>query len=66
MTTNYNKQHHLINKNFKSENSLVDPIKVLTELTRKDIERSYNIDESKDTEINYSNRYGWSLRRIID
>ena len=51
--------------NIKSKDSLTESIKVLTELTRKDIERSYNIDNSTDTEINYSNRYGWSLRRTF-
>ena len=49
-----------------SENTLVDSIKVLTELTQKDIKRSYNIDDSQDTEVYYSNRYGWSLRKTFD
>ena len=64
MTLINNKKNHLKN-NIKSEDSLAESIKVLTKLTRKDIERSYNIEDSKNTEINYSNRYGWSLRRTF-
>ena len=52
--------------NIKSKDSLTESIKVLTELTQKDIKRSYNIDDSQDTEVYYSNRYGWSLRKTFD
>ena len=47
------------------ENLSFDSIKVLSDLTQKDIERSYNIENVKNTEANYSNRYGWFLRRVI-
>ena len=34
--------------------------------SKKDIERSYNIENIKGTEAYYSNRYGWSLRKPLD
>ncbi|SVE23095.1 uncharacterized protein METZ01_LOCUS475949 [marine metagenome] len=40
-------------------------VRVLSDIARKDIERSYNIDNSSDTEAYYSNRYGWTLRRSL-
>ena len=64
MTTSNKKK--FLNNNNKSENSLVESIKFLTDLTRKDIERSYNIDNANNTEIYYSNRYGWSVRKAFD
>ena len=46
--------------------SQVDSIKILSDLTRRDIEKSYNIGSTDGTEAYYSNRYGWALRRITD
>jgi len=63
--TTINKNSNL-NKVFKNKNTLSDSVKVLAELTRKDIERSFNIDDSNNTEIYYSNRYGWFLRRNFE
>ena len=57
-----------INNNRKSSEQkslLNDSIKILSDLTRKDIERSYNIENVEGTEAYYSNRYGWFLRRVI-
>ena len=56
------------NKNNKSnkQDTLVDNIRILSDITRKDIEKSYNIDSSHGTEVYYSNRYGWTLRRNIE
>ena len=48
------------------DNSTVDSIKLLSEFTRKDIEKSYNLDAVKGTEAYFSNRYGWTLRKIQD
>ena len=48
------------------DNSLVDSVKVLSEFTRKDIEKSYKLDTVKGTEAYFSNRYGWTLRRTVD
>ena len=45
--------------------SMVDSVKILSEFTRKDIEKSYNLDTIQGTEAYYSNRYGWTLRKSI-
>ena len=45
--------------------SLVNTVRILSDITRKDIEKSYNILEAQDTRAYYSNRYGWTLRRNI-
>ena len=49
----------------KKKHSLVDSIRILSEITRMDIEKSYNIDSIDGTEAYYSNRYGWTLKRTI-
>ncbi len=48
------------------KNSLVDSVRILSDITRRDIEKSYNIDSISGTEAYYSNRYGWTLKRTID
>ena len=45
------------------EGSLVNTVRMLSDITRKDIEKSYNILDTKGTRAYYSNRYGWTLRR---
>ena len=52
----------------KSSNndSLANSIRILSDMTRRDIEKSYNINETQSTEAYYSNRYGWTLRKTID
>ena len=57
-----NQSKNLIN----SENSPVEGIRILSDLTRKDIEKSYKIENTNNTEAYYSNRYGWTLRRILE
>ena len=49
-----------------NKGSLLDTVRILSDITRKDIEKSYNILETQDTRAYYSNRYGWTLRRDID
>ena len=39
---------------------------IINEFTKKDIEKSYDLDNLKGTEAYYSNRYGWTLRKSID
>ena len=62
----------LRNRQIKSSNSsnqtdtLVDSVKILSDITRRDIEKSYNINETEGTEAYYSNRYGWTLRKTIE
>ena len=46
--------------------SLVDSVRILSEFTRRDIEKSYSINETQGTEAYYSNRYGWTLRKTIE
>jgi hypothetical protein len=65
MTTSTN-QMNFTEKNSSNDNSMVDSVKILSEFTRKDIEKSYNLDTIKGTEAYFSNRYGWTLRRTID
>ena len=48
------------------EGDLVDNVRILSDLTRRDIQKSYNIESTQGTEAYYSNRYGWTLRRIVD
>ena len=45
------------------EGSLVNTVRILSNITRKDIEKSYKILETQDTRAYYSNRYGWTLRK---
>ena len=46
-----------------TEGSLVNTVRILSDITRKDIEKSYNISDTQDTRAYYSNRYGWTLRK---
>jgi hypothetical protein len=50
----------------KTNESMVDSVKILSDMTRRDIEKSYNLDTIRGTEAYYSSRYGWTLRRSID
>ena len=45
------------------DSSLVNTVKILSDITRKDIEKSFNILETQGTSAYYSNRYGWTLRK---
>ena len=57
--SNQTKQIH------NSDDSLENTIRLLADLTRKDIEKTYNISNAHGTETYYSNRYGWSLRKTV-
>ena len=65
MTTSSN-QMNIVENKIKNNESLVDSVKILSEMTRRDIEKSYNLDTIKGTEAYYSNRYGWTLKRTIE
>ena len=56
--------HNQLQNSQKSESLLFDSIKVLSDLTRKDIERLYNVENMKGSEISYSDRNGWYLRKV--
>ena len=65
MTNQNNRQ--ILSKSLSSKkDSLVDSVRILSDITRRDIEKSYNINDTYSTEAYYSNRYGWTLRRSID
>ena len=64
MTTQSNKRM-LKNNSNNEEGTLIDSVKILADITRRDIEKSYNIENNQDTEAYYSNRYGWTLRKTI-
>ena len=65
MTTPSN-QMITIGTRLKTDESMVDSVKILSDMTRRDIEKSYNLDTIRGTEAYYSGRYGWTLRRSID
>ena len=50
----------------KTSETMVDSVRILSNMTRRDIEKSYNLDTIRGTEAYYSGRYGWTLRRSID
>ena len=64
--TTQSKQHIKATKSSIHNGSLVDSVRILSNITRRDIEKSYNITNAQGTEAYYSNRYGWTLRRTID
>ena len=50
----------------KTNELMVDSVRILSDMTRRDIEKTYNLDTIRGTEAYYSSRYGWTLRRSID
>ena len=65
MTTPSN-QTNIIENQANSKDSMVDSVRILSDITRRDIEKSYNLDTIRGTEAYYSSRYGWTLRRTVD
>ena len=65
MTTPSN-QTSIFKNRVNSSDSMVDSVRILSDITRKDIEKSYNLDTIRGTEAYYSSRYGWTLRRTVD
>ena len=59
-------QTNIIENQANSNDSMVDSVRILSDITRRDIEKSYNLDTIRGTEAYYSSRYGWTLRRSID
>ena len=45
------------------QDSLIKSIKILAEITKKDIQKLYNLENFSDTEASYSDRYGWTLKK---
>ena len=65
MTTPSN-QTNMIQGKLNSNDSMVDSVRILSDITRRDIEKSYNLDTIRGTEAYYSSRYGWTLRKTLD
>ena len=60
------KQYLKYNKNsIESENLLIDAVKVLSDLTQRDIDRSYNNEKIQVSGIDDNNQYSRFQRRII-
>ena len=59
-------QRNIIENQINSNDSMVDSVRILSDITRRDIEKSYNLDTIRGTEAYYSSRYGWTLRRTVD
>ena len=57
---------NIIKNQANNEDSMVDSVRILSDITRRDIEKSYNLDTIRGTEAYYSSRYGWTLRRTVD
>ena len=57
---------NILDNQLKNKELKLDSIKILSEFTRKDIEKSYNLDTIRGTEAYYSARYGWTLRKTED
>ena len=64
MTKNLNQISEDVSEN--NDEYLVNNVNILSNTTRIDIEKSYNLDSIIGTEAYYSNRYGWILRKSID
>ena len=47
----------------KQEHSLKKSIEILSEMTKKDIQRLYNLENFSDIEVTYTDHYGWSLKK---
>ena len=45
------------------QDSLIKSIKILSEITKKDIQKLYNLENFSDIEASYSDRYGWTLKK---
>ena len=60
------KQNLKYNKNpVESENLLIDTVKVLSDLTQRDIDRSYNNEKIQVSVIDDNNQYSRFQKRII-
>ena len=60
------KQYLKYNKNsIESENLLIDTVKVLSDLTQRDIDRSYNNEKIQVSGIDDNNQYSRFQRGII-
>ena len=54
------KKHNISSNN---KGSLVNSVRILSDITQRDVEKSYNSSDVRDTRTYYSNRYGETLKR---
>ena len=47
----------------QQEYSLKKSIGILAEMTKKDIQKSYKLENFPNIEATYTDRYGWSLKK---
>ena len=47
----------------EQNNSLKKSIEILAEITRKDIQKLYNLENFSNVNAHYSGRYGWTLKK---
>ena len=52
-------------KNMSLNTSMEDNSKIISDIAKKDIEKSFNLESTIGTEAYYSNRYGWTLRKTL-
>ena len=58
ITNQNNRKDNQANK----QSSCIDSVRILSDLTRRDFEKSYNIDNTNENEVYYRQRYGRSSR----
>ena len=62
-----NQTNKILNKKKEiNDNKLFDNVKIISEFTKNNIEKSYKIDSARGTEAYFSSRYGWTLRKSIE
>ena len=47
----------------EQDDSLKKSIEILAEITRKDIQKLYNLENFSNVSAHYSGRYGWTLKK---
>ena len=60
------KQGKKLNNQSSEKYSLINSVRILSDITRKDIEKSFNSPDVQNTRNYFSNRYGETLKRTID
>ena len=64
MTTPNKTQYRIENQSYDND-TYIDNASFLTDTAQEDIKKKINIENTSRTEVYYSNRYGWTLRKII-
>ncbi len=51
-------------KKLDTKNSPIDTIKILSDITRRDLERSCNLDTVVEMTAHFSKKNGWTIRKV--